>query len=73
MQAFRKNHAAERKKEMHIRQISPEIGGYAQESENLCLKQIFTTSEYFDIKYLIQVNETSKNVLTGQQEVFHEE
>lgn len=44
-----------------------------KKAENLCLKQIFTTSEYFDIKYLIQVNETSKNVLTGQQEVFHEE
>lgn len=42
MQGFRKNHAAERKKEMHIRQISPEIGGYAQESR----KSLFKTDIY---------------------------
>lgn len=38
MQGLRKNHAAEREKEMRVRQISPEIGGYAQESRKSLLK-----------------------------------
>ena len=42
MQAFRKNHAAKREKEMCVRQISPEIGGYAQESR----KSLFKTDIY---------------------------
>ena len=38
MQAFRKNHAAKREKEMCVRPISPEIGGYAQESKKTLSK-----------------------------------
>ena len=42
MQGLRKNNAAEREKEMRVRQISPEIGGYAQESR----KSLFKTDIY---------------------------
>ena len=42
MQAFRKNHAAKREKEVRVKLISPEIGGYAQESR----KSLFKTDIY---------------------------